>query len=132
MVDLTKNRVLISFDITLKFGSHTYTIHDDEDTFNFFEAVDFVHEFNKQNDTEIYNEYYDKFTFVYSYYQYEEVKIKGLKSATSCKNYSKISDFYLIPSITEIRGAYVLLNFRDPTSLTIEDDFYALNNNVDL
>ncbi|ORX54681.1 hypothetical protein BCR36DRAFT_9650 [Piromyces finnis] len=175
MVDLTKDRVLISFDVTPKSGSHIYTSHDGKDIFNFSEAVDFVLELNGRNDTEIFtHEYYDK--FVYSYYQYEEVKIKGLKPATSRKSsvfnsikllneielllpdrnetintlyditgkllfgstdkaspdYSTISDFYLTPSIAEIRIAYGLLNFRDPSSLAIEDDFYALDKNVDL
>lgn len=46
--------------------------------------------------------------------------------------YSTISDFYMTPSVAEIRIPYGILNFRDPSTLTIEDDFNVLYHFEDL
>lgn len=174
-VNMIEDRILISFDITPKSGSYSYTSHDNRNTYNFTEDVDFVLEINGLNDTEIFTqEYYDKFAFMYK--DNKKVNIKGLKGATSSNSskfnsikllnevtlelpdrnetidtiydttgrllfgstdksspvYSSIADFYLTPSIAEIRIAYGLLNFRDPSSLLIEDDFYAKGEYSDL
>ncbi|ORX78336.1 L domain-like protein [Anaeromyces robustus] len=169
-VNLIDDRVLISFDITPKSGSNSYTSHDGKNTYNFSEAVDFVLELNGYNDTELFTqEYYDKFAFMYRNYPdvlIDGQRVKGADSPNSSifnsikllievtlnlpdrnetintiydttgkllfgstdkksPQYSSISDFYLTPSIAEIRIAYGLLNFRDPSSKLIEDDFYA-------
>ncbi|ORX83716.1 L domain-like protein [Anaeromyces robustus] len=176
-VNLINDRVLISFDITPKSGSNSYTSRDGKTTYNFDEDVDFVLELNGYNDTEIYTQdYYDKFAFMYS--KYDNVTINGqpIKISESPKStifnplyllievtlnlpdrnetidtmlertgklmygstdksspiYSTISDFYLTSSLAEIRIAYGLLNFRDPSSKLIEDDFYALGGYSDL
>lgn len=176
-VDLLNDRVLISFDITPKSGSYSYTSYDGKNTYSFTEGVDFVLELNGLNNTEIFtHDYYDKFAFIYK--DKEDVfingeRVKGSNSSNSTifnpeyllievelhlpdRNetietilertgqlrfgstdksspyYSTLTDFYLTSSVAEIRIAYGLLNFRDPSSKLVEDDFYAKGDYADL
>jgi len=46
--------------------------------------------------------------------------------------YTTLADFYMTPSVAEIRVAYGLLNFRDPSSLLVENDFYGQGRFSDL